>query len=348
MLILLLVVSLATGCFGLWKKTYSLKVTFNEEYGTVEGIPPKSDKLKEGTILKLKAVAKQGYVFDKWEGVPEGMEGDNPFEIALEKNMDIKAVFVERVGPAPTYQLTVTFDEEQGSVEGIPENPDEVEEGTEITLRAVPKEGFVFDKWTGVPEGKEKANPVEIIINSNTTITAEFASEVIKPEEDFEELELGRKFATMGWGPEDGEAVVDIDPKDEANKVLKFAPSGYGNVPVIELTLPEGKTLADYSTFSFKGFFAEGDVSYKEIGVGVFSSQPSGPFGLDEDYIIGKENRFKTYSDSWEDIVIEITGSDSISGHIYVAFGMNQDKSGDDEKDTVWYADDVKFVEKTE
>ncbi len=268
-MILLLVVSLTTGCFldFLWAKTYSLKVTFNEEYGTVEGIPAKSDKIKEGTILELKAVAKQGYV---------------------------------------------------------------------------------FDKWTGVPEGNEKDNPVEIIINSNTTITAEFASEVIKPEEDFEELELGRKFGTMGWGLEDGEAVVDIDPKDEANKVLKFAPSGYGNVPVIELTLPEGKTLADYSTFSFKGFFAEGDVSYKEIGVGVFSSQPSGPFDLDGDYIIGKENRSKTYSDSWEDIVIEITGSDSISGHIYVAFGMNQDKSGDDEKDTVWYADDVKFVEKTE
>lgn len=350
MLILLLVVSLATGCFGLWKKTYSLKVTFNEEYGTVEGIPPKSDKLKEGTILKLKAVAKQGYVFDKWEGVPEGMEGDNPFEIALEKNMDIKAVFVERVGPAPTYQLTVTFDEEQGSVEGIPENPDEVEEGTEITLRAVPKEGFVFDKWTGVPEGKEKANPVEIIINSNTIITVDFAVVVIKPEEDFEGFELEASIGSMGWNAEDKVAVVVDDPLSPGNKVLKFTAKNYNAVPVIELTIPEGKTLADYSTFTFKGYFKEGDVGWKDIWVAVYTEEPSGALEPDDEEIIGSTYRDQGAGTEWEDIILDITNESDIAGKIYVAFGMSTKgtKSEGGEMDSVWYADDVKFVEKTE
>lgn len=270
---------------------------------------------------------------------PEDIAEDNPLEIAIEQNMEIEAIFVERVGPAPTYSLTVTFDAEQGSVSGIPDDPSEIEEGTVITLTAVPAEGFVFDSWTGVPEGKDKDNPVEFVINSNTTVTAEFAAVVIKPEEDFEGFELEHSFNTLGWGGQ--EAVVADDPVNSGNKVLKFICTNYGAAPILEFTIPEGKTLADYSTFTYKGIFSGGDISWKHIHIAVFSEEPSGQYAPEDPAIIGDYNRAQEASNEWENITIDITNVSDITGKIYVIIGINS-------AGATWYADDIKFVEKAE
>ena len=59
-------------------------------------------------------------------------------------------------------------------------------------------------------------------------------------------------------------------------KFLMDTINNYNAAPVVRLVLPPGKTLADYSTFTFKGYFAQGDVGYKTIEVEAYQSLPTG------------------------------------------------------------------------
>jgi len=342
----LVIAVMTTGCLGIFQRDYSLSVTYNAEQGNVEGIPEKANKIKKDTIVELTAIPKSGYMFSTWEGVPEELAKENPIEIVMNSNMDITAIFVERVGPTPTYKVDLIYDSQEGTVRGLPENPESIEEGTEITLTAVANEGFLFDKWIGVPGTKEKENPLTITVLGDMEIKAQFSSVVVKQVEDFEDFEIGHEFLTLGWSPEDADAVVAVDPLNPDNKVLKFTPRNYGAVPVIEMSLPEGKTLADYSSFTFKGYFAEGDVGWKNIFVAVFTETPSGPGDGDDNKPahVGEFFRGMGGSSGWEEIVIEIDGSSEITGDIYVGFGMSTAADAEGVP-TLWYVDDVKFVQ---
>ena len=67
---------------------------------------------------------------------------------------------------------------------------------------------------------------------------------------DFEEYDIGAPLNAIGWGTQVAE--VADDPLAAGNKVLKFTPNNYNAAPVLECPLPDGKTLADYPTFTFK------------------------------------------------------------------------------------------------
>ena len=45
--------------------------------------------------------------------------------------------------------------------------------GTEVTLQALPAQGFKFNKWSGDVTGGE--NPITLIIDCNKTVTANFS-----------------------------------------------------------------------------------------------------------------------------------------------------------------------------
>lgn len=159
---------------------------------------------------------------------------------------------------------------------------------------------------------------------------------------DFEDKAIGDPIHSISWG--EAEAEVADDPLATGNNVLKFTPNNYNAAPVVSFTLPEGKTLADYSAFQFKGYFAAGDVGWKDIMVTVTQDLPSGPFfepDKSEGVVIGDFNRAQGASTEWETIEIKITNELSdLTGTIYLAFGMNQDgKDGE----TVWYADDIEL-----
>jgi hypothetical protein len=50
-------------------------------------------------------------------------------------------------------------------------------EGTDVTVDAIPDDNYRFSEWTGdVPTGHENDNPVTITIDSNKSITANFAA----------------------------------------------------------------------------------------------------------------------------------------------------------------------------
>ena len=162
---------------------------------------------------------------------------------------------------------------------------------------------------------------------------------------------LGYLLPSIGWGPSDIQAVVANDPVASGNKVLKNIIHNYNAAPVLRYILPPGKTLADYGTFAFKGYFAQGDVGYKTIEVESYQSSPTGhAFKSPDADSIGSWNRAQMGSSAWENISINIANSSSLHDTIYVAFGINCAGTGNvgaTGDTTIWYADSVTLVPKS-
>lgn len=164
------------------------------------------------------------------------------------------------------------------------------------------------------------------------------------PTIDFESNNVGDTLAHIGWAAADILPTVVIDPFGGTSKVLKNAINNYNAAPVLAFTLPTGKTMADYKSFTFKSYWAQGDVGYKDITVEAYSSMPTGHFLGDATAKIGSVNRAAMGSTAWENITIDITNTKSFSGTIYIAFGINCAGTGNvggTGVQTVWYADNV-------
>ena len=73
----------------------------------------------------------------------------------------------------PTYTLSVTTN--NGSVVKVPDLP-EYDEGTIVALTPTPNTGYHFTSWSGdVPAGHEADNPLNLTMDANKTLTANFA-----------------------------------------------------------------------------------------------------------------------------------------------------------------------------
>lgn len=240
-------------------------------------------------------------------------------------------------------------------------------ENTVVDLKVTADEGYEFSKWEGDKVAVVNAEKGEyrIKMDGNKSIKAVFVEITEEPGEpgepggedpgeetgepvepvivNFESYKLEDELAYISWNPADAEAVIAEDPLNSENKVLKFTAKNYNAFPVIEMTLPEGTTLANYKKFTFKGYFAEGDVGWKTIYVAVFTEKPSSALTEDNEEIIGSWYRAAGKSSDWEDITVDIEKSKTdITGHIYVVFGMStKGTESGAEEDTIWYADDI-------
>jgi uncharacterized repeat protein (TIGR02543 family) len=120
-----------------------------------------------GTIVTLTAVPDSGWQFDGWSGDLSGTQ--NPTTITMNSNKNVTATFSQI--PVQQYTLTVNT-VGNGSVTLNP--PGGVyDDGTVVTLTAVPDSGWAFDNWSGDLTGS--ANPANITMNSNKTVTANFS-----------------------------------------------------------------------------------------------------------------------------------------------------------------------------
>ena len=167
--------------------------------------------------------------------------------------------------------------------------------------------------------------------------------------QDFEGYSIGDSLNHIGWSATDVQAKIADDPLASGNNVLQNTIHNYNAAPVLMVVLPSGKTLADYDTFTFKGYFAQGDVGYKDIIVEAYQTMPTAQAYNNASVKIGSWTRAQGGSSAWEDITIDITNSLSLNDTIYIAFGINCAGTGDvggTGLTTMWYADNVSLVEK--
>jgi uncharacterized repeat protein (TIGR02543 family) len=121
----------------------------------------------EGTVVTLTAVPDAGWQFDGWSGSLSGTQ--NPAAITMDSNKSVTATFSQ----LPVNQYTLIINTVgQGSVTLNPSGG-VYDEGTVVTLTAVPDSGWQFDNWSGDLSGS--ANPTTITMNANKTVTANFS-----------------------------------------------------------------------------------------------------------------------------------------------------------------------------
>ena len=140
-------------------ETYSLQVTVNpEEGGTVT---PSSGTFNENEEVSIIASPSPEYVFSDWTGSISSQS--NPLTVIMNSDKSLVANFNKR-----TYPLTINI-EGEGTVS---ETSQSFESGSEVTLTAIPEQGWKFVEWKGDITSTD--NPITIVVNSSKEITAVF------------------------------------------------------------------------------------------------------------------------------------------------------------------------------
>ena len=120
-----------------------------------------------GSTMNFEAIAAEGYEFLNWSG--DATSSSQQIVITLnEQNIDLTANF----GIEPTeYNLTTTaVPTDGGSVS--PSGSTVYDEGTEVTIIALPADGYQFDGWTGIDETKDT---VTVIMEADLNVSANFS-----------------------------------------------------------------------------------------------------------------------------------------------------------------------------
>lgn len=111
-----------------------------------------------GDIATLDAIAYTGYRFTHWS---DG-NTDNPRTIVLTQDISLTAYFEE----IPTYAVSLSCDAEQGTVSG----GGTYREGEQVTVSAMPNEGYEFVQWS---DGNTD-NPRSWIVTEDVSLSAIF------------------------------------------------------------------------------------------------------------------------------------------------------------------------------
>lgn len=133
--------------------------------GSISGVP--QDKVEEGTEVTLTAAAEEDHNFAGWYRDNALVSADAAYTFTVTADTALEARFVEKGKTT----FTISAEAEGGRVTGT----GVVEEGTTVTLTAVPDEGYVFDGWYS---GEEKVGAQEVYTfpaTQNVTLIARFA-----------------------------------------------------------------------------------------------------------------------------------------------------------------------------
>lgn len=141
---------------------YTLTVTSgNAAWGSVNG----GGTFNEGTSVVLTAVAAEGYRFVQWQdGVVE-----NPRTVTVTGDATYTATF-EALPPTMFTLRLASADAAMGTVEGA----GSYEAGTEVTIRAIPADGYHFTLWS---DGNTD-NPRTVTMTTDLSYMAYFAANV--------------------------------------------------------------------------------------------------------------------------------------------------------------------------
>lgn len=105
--------------------------------------------------------------------------------------------------------------------------------------------------------------------------------------EDYQAVPVGTSVEIRTpWGEGVGTATVIADPTDASNYVAEFVGGDYNTLFNLNVTLPTGKTLKDYSNFVFDLYRFTDDSDYKKMNIyvdGITNAESA--FHVDENYI---------------------------------------------------------------
>ena len=146
---------------------YTLTVGASPDWAGSVTRNPDQAAYTAGTSVVLTAVSGWWTWFDGWLGDASGET--NPITVVMDSSKTIVATFDYW---SAAYGLTVTVPGGHGTVTRQPDQPTYLD-GTTVRITAVPDAGYKFAGWGGDAAGLG-ANPLNVLMNSNKTITALF------------------------------------------------------------------------------------------------------------------------------------------------------------------------------
>ena len=146
---------------------YTVTVT-TEGGGTASASPTKA---AAGTEITLTATPNTGYHFKEWQVISGNVTIKDDKLLMPDSNVEIKAIFEKDAPPTPTeYTVTVT----SGGNGTASASPAKAVAGAEITLTAMPNEGYHFKEWQVISGGVSIKNNKFTMPNNNVEVKAIF------------------------------------------------------------------------------------------------------------------------------------------------------------------------------
>lgn len=136
--------------------------------GTVS-LDPDKQTYSFGEEVKLTAREKDGWTFDRWQGMVNKTE--NPITITVDNSEPIIAVFTNKDA-----MFTLDIQEIGAGKVDIKPNQATYRNGTEVTLEAIADPGMAFEYWLG-DLSENSQNPVTFLMSNDKRILAVFVPE---------------------------------------------------------------------------------------------------------------------------------------------------------------------------
>ncbi len=153
-------------------------------------VSPGGTSFTTDQVVTLIPEPSQHWVFKNWEGDASGTA--NPLSVVMNKNKSVVAVFIRR-----NYPLTLTIEGEGTVGEKIIFTPSnrEYPHSTIVELTPIPKQGWLFDNWSGDLSGKNV--PQNITIDNPKTVRVKFVQQQISNLACASALNTGNLVATL-------------------------------------------------------------------------------------------------------------------------------------------------------
>jgi surface protein len=238
-----------------------LKITIEGEGTVLEEVVsnPAGREYLSGTTIKLTAIPKDGWMFDSWGGDLSGDEIQLTLKIESPKNISVR--FKKK-----DYLLNITIEGEGTVLEEIIPNPSgrEYPFQTVVKLTPVPKEGWVFDSWSGDLSGNEPSKTISM--DKEKTVIVKFRNPVFRIAENgvtciCENVKAGDKGLINGI---EYEAVDDDLLRKKMNEKV-------GDMTKLCTSLVTDLTVINMGWLSFNQPIGNWDVSNVRIMKSVFA-----------------------------------------------------------------------------
>ena len=122
-------------------RIYNLTASVNINAGGT--VSPAKGTYDTGSVITLTATPSAGYRFDKWTGDASGNTAST--KITFDSDKTVTANFIK------TWNLTVSADPAEGG--SVSPAGGTYDDGTVLTLFAIPASGYDFDSWSGDASG---------------------------------------------------------------------------------------------------------------------------------------------------------------------------------------------------
>jgi len=154
--------------------------------------------------------------------------------------------------------------------------------------------------------------------------------------DNFDSKTIGQTLPLKAWYTTDGTGTVAADPANASNKVVNVVTTNWDAILKLTVTLPAGKKLSDYDSFSFDIYFSananDENPNYKKMFVFIDDEKKF------EDAEYPKQAEMSTWTTKTFLLSsLDLTDAEKAKNTFTIAFGVSTDKGN-------YYVDNVKLT----